>query len=81
MQPQVSKAKRQHRQTVAAAQNPDAQLRIQTVIELTGLSESSIRRKVAAGSMPAPIKDGTRCTRWVASEVTTWLRSRGGATQ
>lgn len=75
------KAKPQHRQTVAAAQFPDAQLKIQTVIELVGLSESSIRRKVAAGEFPAPIKDGTRCTRWVASDVTAWLRSRGGATQ
>lgn len=79
MQPQTSKPSRQHRQTVAAAQNPDARLKIQTVIELTGLSESSIRRKVAAGAMPAPVKDGTRCTRWVASDVTAWLRSHGGA--
>ncbi len=70
---------RQHRQTVAAAQIPDARLKIQTVIELTGLSESSIRRKVAAGVMPAPIKDGVRCTRWVASDVTAWLRSHGSA--
>jgi prophage regulatory protein len=77
----VLKGKQQHRQTVAAAQFPDAQLKIQTVIELVGLSESSIRRKVAVGEFPAPIKDGTRCTRWVASSVTAWLRSRGGATQ
>jgi prophage regulatory protein len=81
MQPEATKTKPQHRQTVAAAQFPDAQLKIQTLVELTGLSESSIRRKVAAGLMPAPIKDGSRCTRWVASDVTAWLRSRGGATQ
>jgi prophage regulatory protein len=81
MQPQASKPNRQHRQTVAAAQIPDARLKIQTVIEVTGRSESSIRRMVAAGEFPAPIKDGTRCTRWVASDVTAWLRSRGGATQ
>lgn len=79
MQPQASKATRQHRQTVAAAQNPDARLKIQTLIELTGLSESSIRRKVVAETFPAPIKDGTRCTRWVAADVTAWLRTRGGA--
>lgn len=79
MQPQATKTTRQHRQTVAAAQNPDAQLKIQTVVELTGLSESSIRRKVSASIFPAPIKDGPHCTRWVASDVTAWLRSRAGA--
>jgi prophage regulatory protein len=81
MQPLASKPSRQHRQTVAAAQIPEARLKIQTIVELTGLSESSIRRKVAAGLMPAPIKDGTRCTRWVAADVTAWLRLRGGAAQ
>jgi prophage regulatory protein len=66
------------RQTVAAAQVPDARLKIQTVIELTGLSASSIRRKTADGKFPAPIKDGARCTRWVASSVVAWLRASGG---
>lgn len=81
MQPKPVRSSRQHRQTVAAAQIPDARLKIQTVIELAGLSESSIRRKVAAGEFPAPIKDGSRCTRWVAADVTAWLRLRGGAAQ
>lgn len=79
MKSKLVRTSRPHRQTVAAAQIPDARLKIQTVIELTGLSESSIRRKVAAGLMPAPLKDGLRCTRWVASDVTAWLRLRGGA--
>lgn len=79
MDSKATKPNRQHRQTVAAAQNPDARLKIQTVIELSGLSESSIRRKVAAGVMPAPIKDGIRCTRWVAADVTAWLRSHGSS--
>jgi prophage regulatory protein len=63
------------RQTVAAALIPDSRLKIQTVIELTGLSASTIRRKTAEGRFPAPIKDGARCTRWVASSVTNWLRA------
>ena len=75
MQPHSVNSSRQHRQTVAAAQIPDARLKIQTVIQLTGLSESSIRRKTAAGEFPQPIKDGPRCTRWVAGQVTAWLRS------
>lgn len=77
MQSQAIKPRRQHRQTVAAAQIPDARLKIHTVVELTGWSESSLRRKVAAKTFPAPIKDGTRCTRWVASDVIAWLRSKG----
>jgi prophage regulatory protein len=66
------------RQTVAAAQIPESRLKIQTVIELTGLSASTIRRKTAEGKFPAPIKDGARCTRWVAGQVTAWLRNSGG---
>lgn len=66
----------------ASAQSPyvvqiaDALLKIQTVIAVTGLSESTIRRKVSDGTFPKPIKDGCRCTRWVAGSVTSWLRAK-----
>ena len=66
-------------QTLQALHIPEALLKIQTVIAVTGLSESTIRRKVAEGKFPAPIKDGTRCTRWVAGDVTNWLRAKVGA--
>ena len=66
-------------QTIYAAQIDDALLKIQTVIAVTGRSESSIRRLVAAGSFPAPIKDGVRCTRWRAGDVTAWLRLKAAA--
>jgi prophage regulatory protein len=79
MQPQISIGRREHRQTVAAAQIPEARLKIQTVVELTGDSASTIRRRVAAKLFPAPIKDGTRCTRWVAADVLEHLRKRGAA--
>lgn len=64
-------------QTLDSLKIPEALLKIQTVITVTGLSESSIRRKVAAGQFPTPVKDGTRCTRWVAQSVTDWLRAKG----
>jgi prophage regulatory protein len=79
MKTQTDNQRRGHRQTVAAAQIPDARLKIQTVVELTGFSERTIWRHVAQKRFPEPIKNGTRCTRWVASDVTAWLRSRGGA--
>ena len=63
-------------QTLQALHIPEALLKIQTVISVTGLSESTIRRKVAEGKFPKPIKDGTRCTRWVAGSVTNWLRAK-----
>ncbi|WP_096699138.1 AlpA family transcriptional regulator [Polaromonas sp. AER18D-145] len=78
MQPDTVK-RRQNRpqpQSLHAVQIADALLKIQTVISVTGLSESTIRRKVADGKFPQPIKDGTRCTRWVAGSVTNWLRAK-----
>jgi prophage regulatory protein len=71
-----SRLKRPPLQTVNALQIPEALLKVQTVIEVTGLSESTIRRKVAEGRFPAPIKDGLRCTRWVAGSVSDWLRAK-----
>lgn len=69
--------KRPPLQTVQSLHIPEALLKIQTVIEVTGLSESSIRRKVAEGTFPAPVKDGPRCTRWVAAKVSNWLKAKG----
>ena len=66
-------------QTLQAALIPDALLRIDVVEHLTGLGESTIRRKMAAANFPQPIKNGARCTRWRAGDVTTWLREQGAA--
>lgn len=66
-------------QSIEAAQIPDALLRIDVVKTITGLGESTIRRKMAANDFPQPVKDGTRCTRWVAGQVQRWLRERAGA--
>lgn len=62
------------RQTVTAALVPDARLKIQTVTQLTGMSPSTIRRKVSTGDFPQPVRYGKRCTRWIAGQVTEWLR-------
>ena len=78
MQPTQTQARHSRAtQTIQALHIPEALLKIQTVVAVTGLSESSIRRKVAAGTFPAPVKDGARCTRWVAAKVQNWLRARG----
>jgi len=67
-------------QSLDAVHIPDALLKITTVITITGLSESTIRRKVAASQFPPPVKDGARCTRWVARDLSAWLRCRAGST-
>lgn len=77
MKTKTDKKRREHRQTVAAAQIPEARLKIQTVVELTGFSERTIWRHVAEKKFPEPIKNGRRCTRWVAAHVTEWLRTSG----
>ncbi len=69
--------KRSSTQTVDSLRIPEALLKIQTVTAVTGLSEATIRRKVADGKFPAPIKDGLRCTRWLAGAVSNWLRAKG----
>ena len=71
--------KRPPAQSLHALHIPEALLKIQTVTAVTGLSESTIRRKVAEGKFPAPVKDGTRCTRWIAGGVSNWLRAKAVA--
>lgn len=67
-----------NKQPVTAALIPEARLRIQTVSQLTGWSASTIRRKMATGDFPQPIRDGKRCTRWIAGEVLARLRKDRG---
>ena len=64
-------------QTNQALHIPEALLKIQVVTAVTGRSESTIRRMVAEGKFPAPVKDGARCTRWVAGQVSNWLKAKG----
>jgi prophage regulatory protein len=63
-------------QPLHAAQLEDALLKIQTVRALTGLSDATIYRRIAADTFPHPIRLGTRCTRWRAGDVTAWLRQQ-----
>jgi len=71
--PTRPRASRAFSQPLQALQIAEALLKIQTVQAVTGFSASTIRRKVAAGEFPQPIKYGTRCTRWRAGDVTQWL--------
>jgi|GEM_PF-1291825 prophage regulatory protein len=68
--------RRELKQPLNIIEIPDALLQKQTVVVLAGLSSASIDRKVKAGKFPQPVKDGPRCTRWRAGDVSNWLRSQ-----
>ena len=54
---------------------PDRILRINTVLERTGLSRSTLYRKIQQGTFPKQIAISTRCTRWRASAVAEWMKN------
>lgn len=43
-------------------------------------SEPTIRRNVAAGIFPQPLRFGSKCTRWRADEVRSWVATAGRIT-
>ena len=42
----------------------------------TGLSRSTIYRRLAGGSFPKPLSLGARAVGWIESEVDEWIRQR-----
>lgn len=54
----------------------DARVRTNLVTALFGVSEKTIRRRVEAGLMPAPFKDGG-VTYWRAADIRRALASAG----
>lgn len=53
---------------------PDRILRITTVLERTGLSRSTMYRKMQNGTFPQSVRISTRCAGWRESAVNAWLR-------
>ena len=52
----------------------DRILRIGAVLEQTGLSRSTLYRKMEAGTFPKSLRISTRCAGWRQSAVNEWLR-------
>lgn len=48
-------------------------LRIAEVIAMTGISQSQIYRRVAAGEFPKPVRIFGKSVAWVESEVQAWI--------
>ncbi|RYY23396.1 MAG: AlpA family phage regulatory protein [Sphingomonadales bacterium] len=50
-------------------------LRIKTVLEKTGLSRSTMYRRMQEGTFPKSIQISTRCVGWHEADVIAWCRS------
>ena len=50
-------------------------LRLNAVLDRTGLSRSTLYRKVERGTFPAQVRISERCIGWRESEVEQWLRN------
>jgi prophage regulatory protein len=55
---------------------PDRIVRLKTVLARTGLSRSTIYRKIAEGTFPAQLKISVNGTGWHESEVNRWITDR-----
>ncbi|QKC93769.1 helix-turn-helix transcriptional regulator [Mesorhizobium sp. NZP2298] len=52
---------------------PDRIVRLKTVLARTGLSRSTIYRKIAEGTFPAQVKISVNGAGWRESEVNRWV--------
>lgn len=57
------------------ADKPDRILRLPAVLERTGLSRSTLYRKIKAGTFPKQVAISVRCAGWHQAAVEMWLRN------
>lgn len=54
---------------------PDRFLRLDAVLDRTGLSRSSLYRKIEAGTFPRQIAIAQRSVGWRESAITAWMQN------
>lgn len=54
---------------------PDRILRLNAVLDRTGLSRSTLYRKMQNGTFPKNVRISTRCAGWRESAVEAWMRN------
>src|SRR3954462_8365338 len=52
---------------------PERIIRLKTVLARTGLSRSTIYRKIAEGTFPAQLKISTNGSGWLESDINRWI--------
>lgn len=50
-------------------------LRLNAVLDKTGLSRSTLYRKIEDGTFPRQITIGARCVAWLESDIEEWMRN------
>ena len=63
-----------------ATADTNRHLRLREVQARTGLSGTTIYRKMREGTFPEPVKVGARAVRWPESDIDAWLATRPRAT-
>lgn len=54
---------------------PERILRIKVVLKRTGLTRSTLYRKIHEGTFPRQVRISTRCAGWHESAVDAWLKN------
>jgi prophage regulatory protein len=57
---------------------PDRIIRLKTVVSRTGLSRSTLYRKIAEGTFPAQLRISTNGTGWRESDIKRWVNDPVG---
>lgn len=57
-----------------SANSPGRILRLTSVLDRTGLSRSTLYRKMQFGTFPRQLRISARCAGWRESDVEAWLR-------
>lgn len=65
-----------HSARVGVASASGRFLRLHDMIASTGLSESTIRRRVEKGEMPKPVSLTKRCVGWWESDFLAWANAQ-----
>ncbi|MFM2056085.1 MAG: hypothetical protein RLY71_470 [Pseudomonadota bacterium] len=63
-------------QVKSAAADGLTLLKIEAVSAMTGLGRTTLFERTRAGTFSAPVRLGTRCTRWRAADVQAWLKAQ-----
>jgi len=57
------------------SESPERILRIQAVLDRTGLSRATLYRKMRNGTFPTNIRISTRCAGWRESAISEWMKN------
>ncbi|MEM9469371.1 MAG: AlpA family transcriptional regulator [Pseudomonadota bacterium] len=62
--------------TANAISNDERFIRLHEVLDMTGLSRSSLYSMVSEGKFPEPVGIGGKSKAWLLSETTAWMQER-----